>query len=110
MNYGKVMYRHVSDASNDATYGGKILTGINFSYNITEQLNLSLRVNNLFNIYLDLFADAYIYKRGVLNDRNLDFVGRFKYPLQTTQFGIDGTRIFTKSAFSFKTPTLIYFK
>ena len=101
MNYGKVTYRHASDASNDATYGGKTLTDINFAYNITEKLNLSLGVNNLFNIYPDTFADAYSDNGGVPNDRNLDFVGRFKYPWQTTQFGIDGTRIFTKLAFSF---------
>jgi iron complex outermembrane receptor protein len=101
MNYGEVTYRHASDASNDATYGGKTLTDINFAYNITEKLNLSLGVNNLFNIYPDTFADAYSDNGGVPNDRNLDFVGRFKYPWQTTQFGIDGTRIFTKLAFSF---------
>ena len=101
MNYGKVTYRHASDASNDATYGGKTLTDINFAYNITEKLNLSLGVNNLFNIYPDTFADAYSDNGGVPNDRNLDFVGIFKYPWQTTQFGIDGTRIFTKLAFSF---------
>jgi len=101
MNYGKVTYKHATSPSNDATYGGKTLTDINFAYNITEKLNLSLGVNNLFNIYPDTFADAYSDNGGVPNDRNLDFVGRFKYPWQTTQFGIDGTRIFTKLAFSF---------
>jgi iron complex outermembrane receptor protein len=101
MNYGKVTYRHASDASNDATYGGKTLTDINFAYNLTEKLNLSLGVNNLFNIYPDTFADAYSDTGGAPGDRNLDFVGRFKYPWQTTQFGIDGTRVFTKLAFTF---------
>lgn len=101
MNYGEVTYRHASDASNDATFGGKTLTDLNFAYNLTEKINLSLGVNNLFNIYPDTFADAYSDNGGVPNDRNLDFVGRFKYPWQTTQFGIDGTRIFTKLAFNF---------
>ena len=101
MNYGEVTYRHRSDASNDATFGGKTLTDINFAYALTNKVNLSLGVNNLFNIYPDTFADAYSGNGGVPNDRNLDFVGRFKYPWQTTQFGIDGTRIFTKLAFSF---------
>ena len=101
MNYGKVTYRHASDASNDATFGGKTLTDVNFAYNLTEKINLSVGVNNLFNVYPDTFADAYSDNGGVPNDRNLDFVGRFKYPWQTTQFGIDGTRIFTKLAFNF---------
>jgi iron complex outermembrane receptor protein len=101
MNYGEVTYRHRSDATNDATFGGKTLTDINFAYALTSKINLSLGVNNLFNVYPDTFADAYSSTGGIPNDRNLDFVGRFKYPWQTTQFGIDGTRIFTKLAFSF---------
>jgi iron complex outermembrane receptor protein len=101
MNYGSVTYRHASDASNDATFGGKTLTDINVSYALTDKLNLTVGVNNLFNVYPDTFADAYSSNGGVPNDRNLDFVGRFKYPWQTTQFGIDGTRIFSKLAFTF---------
>lgn len=101
MNYGKVTYRHASDPSNDATYSGKTLTDINFSYGLTDKINFTLGINNLFNIYPDTFADAYSDNGGIPNDRNLDFVGRFKYPWQTTQFGIDGTRIFTKLAFNF---------
>tara|TARA_B110000240_G_C13504628_1_gene455544 strand:+ start:146 stop:2800 length:2655 start_codon:yes stop_codon:yes gene_type:complete len=101
MNYGSVTYRHASDASNDATFGGKTLTDINVGYELTDKLSLTLGVNNLFNVYPDTFADAYSSNGGVPNDRNLDFVGRFKYPWQTTQFGIDGTRIFSKLAFTF---------
>jgi iron complex outermembrane receptor protein len=101
MNYGKVTYRHASDATNDATFGGKTLTDINFSYGLTDNVNVSLGVNNLFNIYPDTFSEAYSDNGGVPNDRNLDFVGRFKYPWQTTQFGIDGTRVFTKLVFTF---------
>lgn len=101
MNYGAVTYRHASDASNDATFGGKTLTDINVSYELTDKLNLTMGVNNLFNVYPDTFADAYSSNGGVPNDRNLDFVGRFKYLWQTTQFGIDGTRIFSKLAFTF---------
>jgi iron complex outermembrane receptor protein len=101
MNYGAVTYRHASDDSNDATFGGKTLTDINVSYELTDKLNLTVGVNNLFNVYPDTFADAYSSNGGVPNDRNLDFVGRFKYPWQTTQFGIDGTRIFSKLAFTF---------
>jgi len=101
MNYGKVTYRHRSNPEDDATYGSKLLTDLSFSYAITEKIDLTLGANNLFNVYPDTFADAYSDNGGVPNDRNLDFVGRFKYPWQTTQFGIDGTRIFTNLAFKF---------
>jgi iron complex outermembrane receptor protein len=101
MNYGKVTYRHASNPEDDATYGSKLLTDLSFSYAITEKIDLTLGANNLFNVYPDTFADAYSDNGGVPNDRNLDFVGRFKYPWQTTQFGIDGTRIFTNLAFKF---------
>ncbi|TLP80113.1 TonB-dependent receptor [Maribacter sp. ACAM166] len=101
MNYGKVTYRHPSNPADDATYGAKTLTDLSFSYEFTDKINFTLGANNLFNVYPDTFADAYSNNGGVPNDRNLDFVGRFKYPWQTTQFGLDGTRIFTKLAFTF---------
>ncbi|WP_415223423.1 TonB-dependent receptor domain-containing protein [Psychroserpens sp.] len=101
LNYGKVTYRHPSDPVNDATYGGKTLTDLSFSYEFTDKLNFTIGANNLFNIYPDTFADAYSSTGGVPSDRNLDFVGRFKYPWQTTQFGIDGTRIFSRLTFNF---------
>ena len=101
MHYGKVTYRHPSNPADDATYGSKLLTDLSFSYDFTEKITLTAGANNLFNVYPDTFADAYSNNGGVPNDRNLDFVGRFKYPWQTTQFGIDGTRIFTNIAFKF---------
>lgn len=101
LNYGKVSYQHASNPADDATYSGKTITDLSFSYSFSDKMNLTLGVNNLFNIYPDTFADAYSSNGGVPNDRNLDFVGRFKYPWQTTQFGLDGTRIFTKLAFNF---------
>ncbi|MGB7395640.1 MAG: TonB-dependent receptor [Pricia sp.] len=101
LNYGEVTYRHPSDPADDATYGGKWITDLSFSYDFTEKITFTLGANNLFNVYPDTFADAYSDNGGVPNDRNLDFVGRFKYPWQTTQFGIDGTRIFSKLNFKF---------
>lgn len=101
MNYGKVTYRHPSNPADDATYGAKTLTDLSFSYAFTPKISFTLGANNLFNVYPDTFADAYSANGGVPNDRNLDFVGRFKYPWQTTQFGLDGTRIFSKLAFTF---------
>lgn len=101
INYGEVTYRHPSNPADDATYGAKTLTDLSFSYGFTDKINFTIGANNLFNVYPDTFADAYSANGGVPNDRNLDFVGRFKYPWQTTQFGLDGTRLFTKLAFTF---------
>jgi iron complex outermembrane receptor protein len=101
MNYGEVTYRHPSAPINDATYGGKTLTDLSFTYGFTDKIDFTIGANNLFNVYPDTFAEAYSGNGGVPDDRNLDFVGRFKYPWQTTQFGLDGTRVFTKLAFKF---------
>lgn len=101
LNYGEVTYRHPSNPEDDSTYGGKWLTDLSVSYKITEKIGFTLGANNLFNVYPDTFAEAYADNGGVPNDRNLDFVGRFKYPWQTTQFGIDGTRIFSKLSIKF---------
>jgi iron complex outermembrane receptor protein len=101
MNYGEVTYRHPSNPADDATYGAKTLTDLSFTYGITNKIDFTVGANNLFNVYPDTFADAYKANGGVPSDRNLDFVGRFKYPWQTTQFGLDGTRLFTKLAFKF---------
>ena len=100
-NFGEVTYRHPSNPADDATYGAKTLTDLSFSYAFTDKINMTVGVNNLFDVYPDTFADAYASNGGVPNDRNLDFVGRFKYPWQTTQFNIDGTRIFTNLSFRF---------
>lgn len=97
LNYfGSVTYRHPSDAINDATYSGKTLTDLSINYEFTDKINFTIGVNNLFNIYPDTFAEAYSSTGGTPQDRNLDFVGRFQYPWQTTQFGIDGTRVFSQ--------------
>ena len=101
MYYGSVTYRHPSNPDDDATYGAKTLTDLNFSYDFTDKISLTVGVNNLFDVFPDTFAEAYSDRGGTPNDRNLDFVGRFKYPWQTTQFGIDGTRIFTQLSFNF---------
>lgn len=100
-NFGEVTYRHPSNPADDATYGAKTLTDLSFSYNLTDKISLTVGANNIFDVYPDTFADAYAANGGVPNDRNLDFVGRFKYPWQTTQFNIDGTRIFTNLSFRF---------
>lgn len=77
------------------------MTDLSFSYELSENLSITVGANNIFDVYPDTFADAYADNGGVHNDRNLDFVGRFEYPWQTTQFNIDGTRIFTNLSFNF---------
>lgn len=101
MYYGDVTYRHPSNPADDATYGGKTLTDLSFNYAFTDKINFTLGVNNLFDVFPDTFAEAYAGRGGHPQDRNLDFVGRFKYPWQTTQFGIDGTRVFSQLNISF---------
>ena len=96
--YGSVTHQHSTLAAYDATYKGKMLTDISFTFAATEHLKVRFGVNNLFNVYPDTYEIAF---EGVPPDRNLDFVGRFKYPWQTTQFGIDGTRFFSRVNYIF---------
>ncbi len=96
--YGSVFYQHPTEISYDAKYNGKILSDVNFTYTFADNIEIALGVNNIFNIYPDTFEDAYT---GDTPDPNLDFVGRFKYPWQTTQFGIDGRRFFTSINYTF---------
>jgi len=96
--YGSVTYL-ANNEIDDATYGGKVLTDLSFTYAFSDKAKITIGANNLLDVYPDTFAD--VYEGGKPVDRNLDFVGRFKYPWQTTQFGIDGRRLFTKLSFSF---------
>lgn len=93
MYFGAVTYRHSKNTEDDRTYGGKAITDVSFSYQFSKYLHLTVGSNNIFNVYPDELS--------VTTDRNVDFVGRFKYPWKTTQFGIDGTRIFTQVRFTF---------
>ncbi|MFT4741736.1 MAG: iron complex outermembrane receptor protein, partial [Marivirga sp.] len=96
--YGAVTYLS-NNLVDDATYGGKTLLNVSVTYRVTEKVNLTLGVNNIANVYPDTFAQVYADREGHPTNRNLDFVGRFKYPWQTTQFGIDGRRYFAKMNF-----------
>lgn len=91
--YGSVTYRHPMNVEDDRTYSGKSLIDLSYTRQFFKSLDITLGCNNIFNVYPDLIS--------VTTDRNVDFVGRFKYPWQTTQFGIDGTRIFTQIKYSF---------
>lgn len=96
-NYGAVIYKHPNNPQDDARYSGKTITNLSFGYNFNSKIKWQLGINNLFNIYPDSFVAAY---DGTPDDRNLDFVGRFQYPWQTIQIGIDGIRGFTKLTFN----------
>jgi len=96
--YGSVTYL-ANNEIDDATYGGKLLTDLSVSYDFTDKVSLTVGVNNLLDVYPDTFAD--VYDGGKPQDRNLDFVGRFQYPWQTTQFGVDGRRVFTRLGVKF---------
>lgn len=96
--FGKVSYQHPKDARDDATYSAKTLTDGSVTYSFNDKIKWQIGVQNLFNIYPDTFEKVY---DGVPNDRNIDFVGRFKYPWQTMQIGIDGRRAFTKLNINF---------
>jgi len=98
MNYfGAVTYKHPNDSTDDAEFGGKYITNVSIEYDFNSKIKWQIGINNLFDIYPDSFIQAY---DGTPNDRNLDFVGRFQYPWQTLQIGIDGIRGFTKLTYN----------
>jgi len=97
-HFGSVTYKHPTNPADDATYGGKTTTDWSINYTYKNRINWQVGIQNLFNIYPDTFSEVY---SGVPNDRNIDFVGRFKYPWQTIQIGIDGVRGFTKLSYTF---------
>ncbi|NOR26941.1 MAG: TonB-dependent receptor plug domain-containing protein [Lutibacter sp.] len=90
--FGEVTWQHASDPANDQTFGGKVVTDLNFGYNLSEKVAVSLSVNNLLNVYPDAI------------ETNGDFVtdlgGRFKYPWEVNQFGFNGTIL--KAGVSYK--------
>lgn len=95
-HFGAVAYKHPNNVEDDAVFGGKIITDCSVGYGFNPRIKWRIGVNNLFNVYPDSFLEVY---QGTPNDRNIDFVGRFQYPWQTLQIGIDGIRGFTKLTF-----------
>ena len=91
--YGAVTWRHPTLPENDRTYRGKMLNDLNLSYRFNKSIAVTVGVNNLFNVYPDELDAG--------TDANTDFAGRFRYPWETTQFGIDGTRFFFKTSLNF---------
>jgi iron complex outermembrane receptor protein len=96
--YGAVQYRHPKDPADDVRFRAKALTNCAVSWAFRPGLRWRMGIDNLFNVFPDDFTTAY---NGTPTDRNIDFVGRFQYPWQTLQIGIDGLRAFTGINYEF---------
>ncbi|WP_164914150.1 TonB-dependent receptor [Aquimarina sediminis] len=74
--------------SDDAVYGGKIVTDLSFSAKIFENLNITIGANNLLDVYPDENRDG-----GTAGDQ-------FVYSRRTSQFGYSGRFLFARVNFS----------
>lgn len=97
-HHGSVTYHHPNNPDDDVTFSDKSLTNLAVEWTFRPGCRWRLGVDNLFNVYPDDFTTAY---NGTPDDRNIDFVGRFRYPWQTMQIGIDGLRAFTGISYQF---------
>lgn len=83
--FGEVSWLHNSNPNLDQSFGGQIITDLNFGYQLTDIVRLNLAVNNLLNSYPDEI------EAGI--DNSIDFGGRFKYNRMVNQIGILGTNV-----------------
>jgi iron complex outermembrane recepter protein len=93
--FGEVTWRHADNGLNaslgmtdpefDQTFSAKIITDLNLNYRITDFIDFSVSINNLFNVYPDVIDTK--------GDFVTDLGGRFKYPWEVNQFGFNGTTI-----------------
>ncbi|MFK5958520.1 MAG: TonB-dependent receptor [Lutibacter sp.] len=90
--FGEVTWQHASDPSKDQTFDGKVVTDLNFGYDFSEKVAVSLSINNLLNVYPDAIDTK--------GDFVTDLGGRFKYPWEVNQFGFNGTIL--KAGISYK--------
>lgn len=70
------------DAAYDQVFAGKMITDLILDYDIIDKLNVSVTVNNLFDVYPDEIDTK--------GDFVTDLGGRFKYPWEVNQFGFMG--------------------
>ncbi|RYU79591.1 TonB-dependent receptor [Hymenobacter persicinus] len=87
--FGEVTARQ-SDPTLDQTFRAKIVTDASVAYGFTPRLNLTLGVNNLFNVYPDQIAFP-----------SLTASGQTPYTRFTSQFGFMGAYYFTALKYSF---------
>ena len=83
--FGEVTWQHASNESLDQTFAAKIITDVILGYQATDDIRLSLTVNNLFDVYPDAIEPG--------SDFVTDLGGRFKWPWEVNQFGFNGTTL-----------------
>ncbi len=74
--------------SDDAVYGGKVVTDLSFSAKLLENLNVTIGANNLLDVYPDENREG-----GTAGDQ-------FVYSRRTSQFGYSGRFLFARVNFS----------
>jgi iron complex outermembrane recepter protein len=77
-------------AGKDQVLHPKWITDVRFSYQLRRQVQLSLSVMNLFDVYPDEWWD---FKDGV-NAAGTSFNGIFRYPGGLSPFGMDGRTLY----------------
>ncbi|MGH1363845.1 MAG: TonB-dependent receptor [Calditrichia bacterium] len=80
--FGEVTWQHASDPTLDQTFAGKPIFDLNASYAFSNQISLSLLVNNIAGTYPDEIETG--------GDVVTDLGGRFRYPWEVNQFGFNG--------------------
>jgi len=100
--FGEIDYVHpnateVANAWNDGaletldqTFTPKILTDIDFTYSISDKIDVGIGGTNIFNIYPDRHSHSSNYSGGM-----------FPYSRRVSQFGIAGAGYYAKANFNF---------
>lgn len=100
--FGEIDYVHPSSAEvanawndgaleiRDQTFSPKILTDLDFTYSLTEKIDIGIGGTNIFNIYPDRHAHSGNYSGGM-----------FPYSRRVSQFGIAGAGFYAKANFNF---------
>jgi len=81
--FGDVTWQHATDVNKDQTFAAKFLTDIIANYQFSKKISFNVAVNNILNVYPDELS----------GNAGLDNAGRFVYPYQTSQFGINGFNV-----------------
>jgi iron complex outermembrane receptor protein len=100
-HYGVVKAFDPSDPRLDEDFGAKAITDLNFSYQASDFLRITIGANNLFNVYPDKQAvTQYPTATSTTSVDNSSF-GRFVYSRNATQFGFNGGYYFIGLAATF---------
>ena len=74
--------------NDNAVYGGKVITDLTITNNLSENLSIAIGANNLFDVYPD------DNRPGSQGD------GSFPFSRRTSQFGYTGTFLFARLSFT----------